>query len=222
MFPLKDDSPRKTFPIINLLLIIINITVFIIQLGVSNYEGFISQYGFIPSQFNLTHQQAYIPLLSSLFLHGGILHLLANMWFLHIFGDNIEDRLGHLRYLIFYVLAGIAAAFSQYMLDPSSSIPMIGASGAISGVSGAYFVLFRNSRILSLVVLGFLITTTKVPAWIFLGIWFVIQLFSGFGSLAQVQSGGGIAFFAHIGGFVFGYLFIKLFYREKEISTELA
>lgn len=207
MFPIRDSTPRRRFPFINYLIIITTIFVFLIQLSAPDFEEFIFQYGFIPARFNLFDFNSYRYILYSIFLHGGWFHLLSNLWFLHIFGDNVEDRFGHLNYLIFYLLAGVAAIFSQLIFNLGSEIPMIGASGAISGVAGAYFALFKNSKIEALVpgFFGFL-HLIELPAWFFLGYWFFIQVFSGLGSLVSYDlNQGGVAWFAHIGGFVFGW-----------------
>lgn len=138
------------------------------------------------------------------------MHILGNMWFLHIFGDNIEDEFGHIRYALFYLLGGVAATFAQYAIMPSSTIPLLGASGAVAAVAGAYFLLFRNSEVRSIVALIVIWTIVRVPAWVILGYWFVVQVFSGVASLGG-QDVGGVAFFAHIGGFVFGLLATQVF-----------
>lgn len=213
MFPIRDSSPRHSFPIVNYLLIAINIYVFFMQISAGSFEQFIYDYAFIPKEFNLFNPNSYFYVLTSMFMHGGFMHIASNLWFLHIFGDNVEDRMGHLRYLVFYLFAGLAATLAQYFLDVESVIPMIGASGAISGVSGAYFVLFRRSSIEALVPGFGFFTTTELPVVFFLGYWFVLQLVNGFGSFGA--EGGGVAWFAHIGGFVFGYIIAKMM-RQKD------
>jgi membrane associated rhomboid family serine protease len=208
MFPIQDSTPRKNFPFINYLIIFITVIIFLIQISAADFEALVFQYGFVPARFNFFDPSSYRFILYSIFLHGGWFHLLSNMWFLHIFGDNVEDELGHLKYLGFYIVAGFAAAFGQLIFNLGSNLPMIGASGAISGVVGAYFVLFKRSRIKALVptFFGFW-DIIELPAWFFLGYWFVIQLFSGLGSLVSYDiQQGGVAWFAHVGGFVFGYL----------------
>ncbi|MFA9289174.1 MAG: rhomboid family intramembrane serine protease [Weeksellaceae bacterium] len=216
MFPLYDSSPRTRFPIINYLIIALNIYVFYLQLTASSFERFTTQYAFIPGEFTFYNPESYLYILSSIFLHGGLFHIASNLWFLHIFGDNVEDRLGHLQYLLFYLGGGIVATLAQYAVDPGNMIPVVGASGAISAVSGAYFVLFRHSKIKSLVVLGIFLTTANLPVWFFLGYWFVLQLVSGVGSFDVMSSTeGGVAFFAHIGGFVFGWLAAHLLPQNK-------
>lgn len=218
MFPLRDSTPRKTFPFFNYLIILINIIVFLIQLSAPDFEKFVFTYGFIPARFHLLEPNSYPPLLYSIWLHGGFFHIISNLWFLHIFGDNVEDRLGHLRYLLFYLLAGIFASLTQYFLTINSNIPLIGASGAISGVAGAYFVFFRRSTVETLVpgFFGFF-HIIELPVWFFLGYWFFIQVFSGVGSLVTFNiSHGGIAWFAHIGGFVYGYYVAKMIDKKRE------
>ncbi|GIW64619.1 MAG: rhomboid family intramembrane serine protease [Patescibacteria group bacterium] len=215
MFPIRDSTPRRSFPFVNYLIIITTIFVFLLQISASNFEDFIFQYGFIPSRFNFLDLDSYKYILFSIFLHGGFFHLISNLWFLHIFGDNVEDRLGHFFYFVFYLLAGFLAVFFQLIFNFNSDIPMIGASGAISGVAGAYIVFFKRSNIEAIVpsFFGFF-HLIKLPAWFFLGYWFFIQVFSGLGSLVtfDIQQGG-VAWFAHIGGFLFGYYFVKKFYR---------
>lgn len=210
MFPIRDSRPTQSFPVVNWLVIISNILVFFISISTPDFDKFIGQYAFIPRNFNFLDIFSYSQIITSMWLHGGLFHLLSNMWFLHIFGDNVEDELGHIKYFFFYLMAGIIAVFAQYLLSTSSLLPMVGASGAISGVTGAYLVLFRHAEIEALIPSFFgLWNIIKLPAWFFLGYWFVIQIFSGFGSLASVEEGG-VAFFAHIGGFVFGYAGAKL------------
>ena len=214
MFPLYDSSPRYTFPWVNYGLIIMNIFVFYVQLTGGDFEQIVYSFGFIPVEFNLLDPITYIYVITSIFMHGGILHILSNLWFLHIFGDNVEDRMGHVKYLIFYLMAGLIATLVQYFTNPVSSIPLIGASGAISGVAGAYFIIFRHSSIKALVPLGIVLTTANLPVWLFLGYWFLIQLFSGFTTFDPAGQGG-IAWYAHIGGFVFGVLVALLFRRKS-------
>lgn len=190
-FPLKDDNPRKSVPFINWLFIIINIVVFVVSL--SSLEEFVNVYGFTPAQFSI------LTIFTSMFLHGSIAHIFGNMWFLYIFGDNVEDSFGHLKYFIFYILAGISASMLHFLLNIGSSVPAVGASGAISGILGAYVVLFPH---VGIYVTGAFGHVGKVSAKFMIGVWFLFQLLSGTISLFGYQSG--IAFFAHIGGFVFG------------------
>lgn len=212
MFPISDTSERDTFPIINYIIIIITVLVFLLQLSVPDFDNFVLLYGFVPSRFNILNLDSYKYILFSIFLHGGFLHIISNLWFLHIFGDNVEDRMGHLRYLLFYLAGGFAAVMMQYVFTMQSNLPMIGASGAISAVAGAYFVLLRNSKVKTLITYFFIWNIVEIPAWLFLGYWFFIQIFSSVGSLVSYDiNQGGVAYFAHIGGFVFGYLIAKLY-----------
>ena len=199
MFPISDVIPSRTFPVITIALIIANSLVFLYVLTLPDplLERFVFMYSLIPAYFSWTN------VLTSMFLHGGWLHVIGNMVYLWIFGDNVEDRLGHAGYLLFYLASGGVAAMAQVILDPGSGVPMLGASGAIAGVMGAYFVLYPHSRVLAFVFLFFLIDLVEIPAIFFLGIWFVMQLFSGVGSLGATGTGG-TAFWAHIGGFVAG------------------
>ncbi|MCS7093277.1 MAG: rhomboid family intramembrane serine protease [Patescibacteria group bacterium] len=215
MLPLRDINRTRSFPLINYLIIFANILVFIRQLASPDFEEFIYQYGFIPAQFNFLELSSYQFIFYSIFLHGSLFHIASNLWFLHIFGDNVEDRLGHLKYLVFYLLAGCFSVLFQYSFNPGSEIPMIGASGAISGVTGAYFVLFNRSKIEALVPFFGFFQIIYLPAWFFLGYWFLIQLFSGVGSLVTFDiNQGGIAWFAHIGGFIFGFWTVANFLKK--------
>jgi membrane associated rhomboid family serine protease len=207
MFPLKDTQPSYTRPVVTIAIIVVNILVFLFEfsLGARARNILIETYGLVPDQFRLSS------VFTSMFLHGGWMHVLGNMWFLWIFGDNVEDLLGHAKYLLFYLLCGVAAALTQTFADPYSTAPMVGASGAIAGVMGAYLVKFPRARVLTLVFIFFFITTMEIPAPVMLVYWFVIQLFSGLGSIARTHlSEGGVAFFAHVGGFVVGILLIKI------------
>ena len=219
MIPLKDDIPSYRVPIATIGLIILNCIVFFFQLslGPKGFEAGLVKYGAIP--FEITHFREITPdltfpvslsLFSSMFMHGGFLHLLGNMLYLWIFGDNVEDKLGHIRFVIFYIISGLIASFSYIITAPGSNVPMVGASGAISGVLGAYFLKFPKARILTLIFFGFFVRMVKVPALFFLGFWFFLQLLSGLPSLGA-QTTGGVAWFAHIGGFLGGILLIKLF-----------
>ena len=221
MIPLKDMTPRQSFPLMTLLLIGINIAVFVHQITLPGPAGdlFIKTYGLVPSHISqalaghrYTLEQALLPFFTCMFLHGGWLHILGNMWFLWIFGANVEDRMGPLPYLVFYLVCGIGSGISEVAFSWGSHIPSIGASGAISGVLGAYIVLFPKSRILSLVPLLIIWFLWKVPAVIFIGLWFLMQFLSGVVSLgAQSSAQGGVAWWAHVGGFLLGLLLVKLF-----------
>ncbi len=222
MFPLYDTQRRRGIPVINWLLIGINGLVFFFELGLteSGLNNFINQWGLVPSHLSasLVSLEAWLTLFSAMFIHGGWLHILSNMWVLFIFGDNVENRLGGTGYLIFYLLSGIAAALLQVFLAPSSSVPMIGASGAIAGVLGAYMILFPQARVVSLVPIFFIFTTVELPAVIFLLFWFVIQLFSGVLALGGA-AGSGIAWWAHVGGFLFGIAAVYFFAQRRSYRT---
>jgi len=184
-----------------------------LQIGESALQNFIFTWGLVPAQLTADPQEAWLTIFTSMFLHGGWFHFLSNMWVLYIFGDNIEDRLGSMSYLIFYLLSGIAAASLQVFIMQGSSVPMIGASGAIAGVLGAYLISYPRSRIASLVPILFIFTIVEVPAVIFLVFWFVSQLYSGLFAM-QGGSASGIAWWAHIGGFIFGFLMVSFFGRR--------
>ncbi len=207
MFPLRDSQKSDSKPIVTIVLIVINILVFLFEFSLDEQsrDAFIAIYGLTPDNFHITN------VFTSMFLHGGWLHVLGNMWFLWIFGDNIEDILGHGKYLLFYLLCGVAAAITQVYMNADSRVPMVGASGAIAGVMGAYLIKFPRARIESILILVFFITRFDVPAWLMLIYWFLTQLFSGVGSIGYTQaSQGGTAFFAHVGGFVAGIILIKV------------
>jgi len=210
-FPYKDDNPRVLFPFITYILITINILVFLTFTYISfltpNINWFYT-FGFIPNSFNV------LTILSSMFIHSGIGHILSNMWFLYIFGDNIESILGHTKFLVFYILCGFGAAFAQYIIDPNSSIPMVGASGAIAGVLGAYMISFPKAKVHVFAFIIIFITTLIIPAQIVLGLWFFIQLSSGLNSLG-IDTNGGVAWFAHVGGFIAGVGSIKYIQNYK-------
>jgi membrane associated rhomboid family serine protease len=215
MFPLYDNTPRRTFPIVNYLIIAVTVGVFLLQLAAPDFEKFIVAYAFIPSQFSFTDPATYKFILYSIFLHGSLFHIISNLWFLRVFGDNVEDALGHLKYLLFYIAGGAVAVFAQYFVAPHTNIPMIGASGAISAVAGAYFVYYRHSRVKTLVALLVFWTVIDLSASVVLGYWFVTQVVSSLASLSADSSQGGVAFFAHIGGFIFGYIIAKLSSRTE-------
>lgn len=219
MIPLRDTIRSQTFPVVNVSLIVINILIYFYEFMLGKgIEGFITQFGLTPVRFfwGLHHNipDAVIPVFSSMFLHGDWFHVLSNMWFLYIFGDNVEDRTGHGGYLAFYLLCGAGAALSQIFFFRDSTIPMVGASGAIAGILGAYFLLFPHSRVLTLVPIFIFLQLIEIPAVVFLIFWFVIQFISG----AMMSSGakGGVAWWAHIGGFVFGMLLIFLFKKPEK------
>ncbi len=208
MFPLRDSARTRGIPYVNLVIIAVNVAILALEasLSPSAQEAFIYSYGFIPEAFfrNPLSGQA-LTLVTSMFVHGGWFHVISNMWALYIFGDNIESQFGHGRYLLFYVATGIAAALTHAVLTPSSEIPTVGASGAVAGVMGAYILLFPHSRIVTLVPLFFLPWFVEVPALLFVGVWFLSQLFNGLFSLVpQAEAAAGVAWWAHVGGFVAG------------------
>ncbi|HWS72161.1 MAG TPA: rhomboid family intramembrane serine protease [Thermoanaerobaculia bacterium] len=214
MIPLRDINPRRTMPVVNILLIIVNVLMFLWEVGQGpNLERSLAYVAFIPARF-WAYPLAILPnafsVGISMFLHGGWLHLGGNMLYLWIFGDNIEDRLGHVRYLIFYLLCGGFATFAHAFMNPASTIPSIGASGAIAGVLGAYLILFPRARVLTIIPIFVFFTIREIPAVIVLGLWFVLQLFVGFASLGVPSDSGGVAYFAHIGGFAAGIVLIAL------------
>jgi membrane associated rhomboid family serine protease len=220
MIPLRDTIPSRTFPGVTIALICANVLVFLHQLGLGYEHGaaFVAVFGAVPAQFTGAAPHAApalapgLTLASSMFLHGGVLHLLGNMVFLWIFGNNVEDATGHLRFLAFYLVCGAAAAAAHIVTHPASNVPMVGASGAISGVLGAYFLLYPHARIVTLIWLGFFAQTVQIPAFVFLGFWFLMQSFSW---VAGGGDGGGVAFAAHVGGFVAGLVLLVPFKQRR-------
>ena len=203
-FPYKDDNPRVLFPFVTYGIIGLNILVFWAQFFVYGNERLISIFAFVPYEFKL------FTIFTSMFMHGGLMHIIGNMWFLYIFGDNVESILGHVRFLLFYLFCGIGAAVAQFLMQPDSTTPMVGASGAIAGVLGAYMTKFPKARVHVLAVIFIFITTIVVPAQLVLGLWFLMQLSGGLGSLG-FDTTGGIAWFAHIGGFIVGISTLRIF-----------
>lgn len=208
---------------VNLWLIVVNVLCLAYELKLgAGLDGFIRLYGFVPARFmaaqaeNILDLSRFVPVFSSMFLHGGILHLVSNMWMLWIFGDNIEDSMGHSRYLMFYLLCGTVSVLAQALANPTSTVPLVGASGAISGVLGAYFLLYPRARILTLVPLFIFFYMVELPAFIFLGLWMLLQVLQGYAYLmaAKGAAAGGVAWWAHVGGFAAGVLLIKIF-KEK-------
>ncbi len=212
MIPLRDVIPSRTTPYITVTIIALNLVAWLYELGLPDdvLPLFLQLYGVVPADFSAP------ALISSMFLHGGWMHFIGNMWYLWIFGDNIEDRLGHGRFVAFYLLCGIGAALGHVAIDPSSTLPTIGASGAIAGVMGAYFVLYPHSRVLTLVPLIIIWEIIELPAIVLLGFWFLIQLFSA-GTIAATAASesGGIAFMAHIAGFVLGAIGVFVFRKPQ-------
>jgi membrane associated rhomboid family serine protease len=215
MIPIRDTLSSKNYPVVNNAIIGLNVLVYLIQMAQGGQEArFIYMYGLVPARYSTPHiasyfsiGQQFIPLISFMFLHGSFWHLLGNMWSLYIFGDNIEDRLGSLRYLVFYLLCGLTSGLFHLLLNLNSNIPTIGASGAIAGIMGAYFLLFPGSRILTLIPILFIPIFIEIPAYFFLGIWFLLQFLSAAGADAST---GGIAWWAHIGGFITGMILLKI------------
>lgn len=226
LLPLKDDIPSQRFPFVTYSIIAINVVVFMFEaaMGREQLQAFFQLVAVIPSEYTAFLRGEPVPLLkllfapfASMFLHGGWMHLFGNMWFLYLFGDNVEDAMGHSRFLLFYLLSGLAATVAHISVNPLSPVPIVGASGAISGVVGAYFVMFPTARVLTLVPIFFLVDIVLLPAVIFIGLWFLFQFWSGLLSLA-VPHLGGVAWWAHIGGFVTGLILAPIM-REKRRPT---
>jgi membrane associated rhomboid family serine protease len=215
MIPIRDTIPSKNYSVVNNSIIGINVVVYLLQISmVPDLNRFVYIYGLVPARYSIPQISSYFTtiqqlfsLLSFMFLHGGFWHLLGNMWFLYIFGDNIEDRLGPVRYLVFYLLCGITSGLSHIIINLHSNIPTIGASGAIAGVMGAYLILYPHAKILTLIPIIFIPWFVEIPAFFFLGLWFFIQFISAAGSHGGI---GGIAWWAHIGGFIFGIIYLKI------------
>lgn len=223
MIPLRDDTPRFTTPFVTYFLLALNIAVFLFELLLDDNSrtAFFYQFGIVPAHVTGALSSgavgpSFLPLLTSMFLHAGWLHLIANMWVLWIFGDNIEDYFGHFRFLLFYLTAGLAAGLMHIAFNLGSDLPSVGASGAIAGVMGAYFLLYPNARVLTLVPF-FVVFFTWLPAWLVLGYWFIVQFLSGTaGALTTTaRTSGGVAFWAHVGGFAAGAVLVKLFPRQR-------
>jgi membrane associated rhomboid family serine protease len=217
VIPLRDVIPTRTTPFITVGLIVLNLAVFVYQLSLGDEMfAFMGDYGLVPAAFS------WSAVITSMFLHGGVLHVGGNMLYLWIFGDNVEDRMGHGRFVAFYLLCGTAAALAQTLAAPDSSVPMVGASGSISGVMGAYFILYPRSRIVTLVPIFVFIHIIEVPAIFFLGVWFVMQFLSGLGSLntAGTEDVGGVAFWAHAAGFAAGVIGVFVFRQQTRQSVE--
>jgi membrane associated rhomboid family serine protease len=239
MFPYRDDNPTLAPPLVTVLLIALNAVVWIFVQGMGTEPGLsqsVCELGLIPGELLgtvpngttlqlspgtvcvLAGQPSWFTPLSSMFLHGGWFHLIGNMWFLWLFGNNVEDSMGHLRYLLFYLLSGLAAAALQTIVSPSSVVPMVGASGAISGVMGAYIVLYPRVRVHMLVFLFIFVTRIAVPAYLMLGYWFLLQLLGG----SAASGEGGVAFWPHVGGFVAGALLIFVFKDDDLVAQHRA
>lgn len=214
MLPIRDTVPSRRLPLVNWAIIALNVLIFFFEVSLPNaaLDHLIWRWGVVPYRLIQDFGQAWPTLFTAMFLHGGFAHILGNMWMLFIFGDNVEDRMGHLRYLLFYLLSGLAAAFLQVFFSLGSRVPIIGASGAIAGVMGAYMILFPWGRVVTLVPLGFFLTTIELPSVLFLGGWFFLQVFSGL----DMSLNGGVAWWAHVGGFLFGVLAVQFFARRRQ------
>jgi membrane associated rhomboid family serine protease len=217
MIPLRDVIPSRTRPGVTITLIVLNVLVFLLQSSLSDrgQEAFVYAFGLVPAYFS------FVTVFTSMFVHGGLAHIAGNLLFLWIFGDNVEDRLGHLRFVFFYLLCGFLAAMSQFVLDPDSTVPMVGASGAIAGVMGAYLVLYPHSRVLML--FPFPVFLFELPAVAFLGMWFFVQFLNGIGQLPvfqQDQISGGVAFWAHVAGFAAGVVLVVFMRRPERTRVE--
>ncbi|MFQ6016179.1 MAG: rhomboid family intramembrane serine protease [Anaerolineae bacterium] len=229
MIPIRDINPTRTFPLITITLIALNISVFLYELvlqgrGELVLAKFIYANGVTP--YEITHNvdlppsspgSVYVTFLSSLFLHAGFVHIIGNMVYLWIFGNNVEDRLGHLAFLFFYLLAGLGAALAQIAVNVNSTIPSIGASGAIAGILAAYLIMFPRAQIYTLLILGYIIRMVRLPAIVVIGFWLVLQFFNGVASLGAREVGG-VAWFAHIGGFVAGLALVPIFGRRRRFG----
>lgn len=220
MIPLRDKNPTRKFPIVTVLLIIINVLMFFYQLSLGNrLDDLFFNYGMIPNKIvhlDFANPLIILTLLTSIFLHGGWLHLAGNMLYLWVFGDNVEDKMGRMRFLLFYILCGVSASILHILIDPTSMIPTIGASGSISGVLGAYLLMFPKARVVTLIPIFVFIQITELPAFIILGLWFILQFINGMISLGYETAGmGGVAWWAHIGGFVVGMILLIPFRRYK-------
>jgi len=226
LLPLKDDIPSRRFPLVTYGIIAVNVVIFMFEatMGSEQLQAFFQLVAVIPAEYTAFLRGEPVPLLkllvapfASMFLHGGWMHLFGNMWFLYLFGDNVEDAMGHFRFLVFYLLSGLAATAAHIFVNPFSPIPIVGASGAISGVVGAYFLMFPTARVLTLVPVFFFVDIVLLPAVVFIGLWFLFQFWSGLLSLA-VPHMGGVAWWAHIGGFVAGLILAPVM-RERRRPT---
>jgi hypothetical protein len=218
MIPLRDDNPSSTTPVVTRLLILLNVAAFVYELTLGpDLKEFVYDWGLVPVRLTLAfgyHDEhvgsAVLSIFTSMFIHGGFAHIIGNMWYLWIFGDNVEDRFGHFGFLLFYLAAGVVAAIAHYATNMQSQLPTVGASGAIAGVLGAYLVAYPRARVITLVPLFPFVQVVALPAMVVLGLWFVFQFFSGALTLGTSAVTGGVAFWAHVGGFAFGALAMKI------------
>jgi membrane associated rhomboid family serine protease len=219
MIPIKDVIPARRFPLVNWIIILANVAVFLFEASIGSGElsRLIGRYGMVPARMlSNPGVSTGVSIFTSMFLHGGWFHLISNMWALYIFGDNVEDRLGPMRYLLFYLVCGVVAALAHVYSQPLSNVPVVGASGAISGVLGAYLVLYPRARVISLVPLWIVPWFIEIPAVFYLGFWFFSQLFSGLLSLGMpISTYGGVAWWAHVGGFIAGLLLVKILEQKR-------
>lgn len=227
MFPIKDNVPSRTYPVVTVGLIVVNVVVFIVEIamGSRGLQRFAYSHGLIPvyvtaygSGAGVSAGQALPPFFSAMFLHGGWLHLIGNMWYLWIFGDNVEDRLGHVRFLVFFILCGVMGNVAHYAFNHMSEVPAIGASGAVAGVLGVYLISYPGARILTLIPIFFFIQFVELPALIVLGFWFILQFLNGLGSVVVSTATGGVAWWAHIGGFLGGIVIFRLFKPRPKVG----
>ena len=221
MLPLTDDNRgRRSAPVVTWTLIAINVLVFIYQLLLNeqDFTRFVTDFGVIPRE--ISNGEGYLTLFTSMFLHGGLLHVGGNMLFLWVFGDNVEDVMGHVRFIVFYLLTGLGGSAAQILVNPDSMVPTIGASGAISGVLAAYIVCFPHGRVMTLVTLGIFITSVMLPAWVMIGYWIVLQVIQGSLSLGIDADTGGVAWFAHIGGFIAGLALVFVLRHPDRVERQ--
>lgn len=228
MIPYRDDNPSRSFPFITIGLILVNTAAFLFfrLQGFRVFEAAVFEFGLIPYEFwhgvNLSRSPGlspYLAVFTSMFMHGGWLHVAGNMLYLWIFGDNVEDYFGHFRYLFFYLVCGTAAALAQLLFTAGSTVPMVGASGAVAGVLGAYYVLYPRARVRALALVFFFVTTIRIPAGLLLAFWFVLQVLSSLPATGVHHEAGGIAYFAHIGGFVAGYWWARSARRRRRLRA---
>jgi membrane associated rhomboid family serine protease len=226
MIPIRDDVPSRTFPAVTVGLIVVNAVIFFFELGLGTrgLRAFVGTYGLVPGQVtafarggDVSAGQALFPFFTSIFLHGGWIHLIGNMWYLWIFGDNVEDRLGHFRFLVFYLVCGLLANATHYMFSVTSGMPSIGASGAIAGVLGAYVISYPRARILTVLPLFFFLYFLELPALVVLGFWFILQSLNGVATVVRSSDTGGVAWWAHIGGFVGGIVIFRAFRPRPKV-----
>lgn len=224
MIPIRDTQRTRIVPVMTWLLILVNTFAFLLEffLPASLSDSFVYTFALIPARISLLNPFTWLPFLTHIFLHGSWFHLISNMWFLMIFGDNIEERMGSVRYLLFYLLGGISAGLLQYFFSPGLEIPTLGASGAVAAIMGAYFILYPSSRVVTFVPIFFFGGFIRLPAILYLGFWFLMQVFSGLNSfnMASGMQAGGVAWWAHVGGFLFGMLLVRRF-AKRSYSTSV-